>query len=150
MPRKRPGFGHRRVEQSLLHSRSSTVTEPQAITAWREWLSHQYEPGYWVGTRIPPFLSGAFRGRARHGSVRWLLALPLLLLFGSAPIISSVWTFQQNDAQPKVGLEAVQRSVDFELLFPCALPETVNRLPAIASFSQPSSSTRAALITFQR
>jgi hypothetical protein len=28
------------------------------VRQWREWSSHQYDPGYWTAGRIPPFLKG--------------------------------------------------------------------------------------------
>jgi hypothetical protein len=30
--------------------------EPVAVQEWREWSSHQYDPGYWTAGKIPPFL----------------------------------------------------------------------------------------------
>jgi len=137
MPRKRVGLGHRRPTPILTSRRAPRLmpSEPPSVRRWREWLNHQYEPGYWVGPRIPPFLIGRGRGSWPRNIARWaLLALPILA------IIASSWLFlvaallhSHDERQPMPRRPASQEFVDFHLVFPCWVPESLVEAPSVGA-----------------
>jgi hypothetical protein len=55
--------------------------EPEAIAAYKEWIANRYNPGYYLGGRIPPYWrrrSWNRRGRRREG---WVLIVSGLAMF---------------------------------------------------------------------
>jgi hypothetical protein len=42
------------AEKELYQPESGTQVGEDSINEWREWVDHQYVPGYYAGGRIPP------------------------------------------------------------------------------------------------
>jgi hypothetical protein len=58
--------------------------EPEAVREWREWSDHQYNPGYWTGGKIPPFLKGKNRRLSRYAYVLVLMGFIGILFLASS------------------------------------------------------------------
>ncbi|HEU5424815.1 MAG TPA: hypothetical protein VFU72_14815 [Nitrolancea sp.] len=76
---------HAKAHQHAVHQQhqesTSRPAEEDAVAEWGEWLDHQYDPGYYTGGRIPPFL------RNRGGSP---LFGYLLLIFGGLGLLLGI------------------------------------------------------------
>lgn len=71
------------------HSMANRDGEDDAVAEWGEWLDHQYDPGYYTGGRIPPFL----RNRGRPSAFGYVL-----LVFGALTLLLGVGTLLAGDA----------------------------------------------------
>jgi len=134
MPRKRSGLGHRHPPIFLAaHKALVPPPEPSTIRAWREWLVHQYEPGYWVGRQIPPFLAASpTRQAGARGRVRWLLALPLLAIISLSWLgLVAALVASPDERQPVPSQTATGGLIDFHVIFPCWVPEAVKPVPGV-------------------
>jgi hypothetical protein len=134
MPRKRPGLGHRRPVPTVASRRERRLlpSEPPAVRQWREWLTHQYEPGYWVGRRIPPFLVRHRRGSWLRNGVRWALAIPMLALIASSWLILVAGLLRTpDDRQPFPRRLASHEMIDFHVVFPCWVPAGLVEHPSV-------------------
>lgn len=49
--------------------------EPYAIAMYREWAEHRYDPGYYLGGRIPPYLRRSPANRRGRRNYSWFLVL---------------------------------------------------------------------------
>lgn len=77
-----------------------------AISRYKEWVDHRYDPGYYLGGRLPPLtrvLQGDTPGAAVYGAV--LLAAGLISLLWIAVTL------------PDAGLDGGLITTGFEILF---------------------------------
>ena len=51
------------------------VDRPDPIADYIEWTEHRYDPGYYLGGRIPPHLRKASLGRRGRRLASWLLVI---------------------------------------------------------------------------
>jgi hypothetical protein len=73
----------RRQRNHSRHGPRQAEQPDDAVRDWAEWLDHQYDPGYYVGGRIPPLLRRTGR-RSPYGYVLLAgggLTLILVILF---------------------------------------------------------------------
>lgn len=72
------------AEKEPYQSETGTEVGNDSINEWREWLDHQYVPGYYTGGRMPPFYRSTRRpsyfGYALV--VTGILSLTVILLAG--------------------------------------------------------------------
>ncbi len=47
-----------KASDNRVSSPGTGVNQRDAIQEFAEWQDHQYDPGYWTGGRIPPYLLG--------------------------------------------------------------------------------------------
>ncbi|HET7034619.1 MAG TPA: hypothetical protein VFI42_02965 [Thermomicrobiaceae bacterium] len=93
MSRRRGNAHKHAARQPARQQRASEATDDDAIAEWGEWLDHQYDPGYYTGGRIPPFL------RNRGGSSLYGY---LLLFFGGLGLLFGIAGL--TGGQPASGL----------------------------------------------
>ena len=87
-------------QRSLVHgTRAGTpADERDPVATWRGWLDHQYDPGYWVGERVPPIVLGP-----RPNPLGYLLVLLGSLGIGVLAVGWAVGHGPAGDGSPVLG-----------------------------------------------
>ncbi len=82
-----------------------------AISRWKDWLDHRYDPGYWLGGRLPPLMT-ALQGET-----------PAAAMYGALLIASALgswlWaarTIWEGEMANAAGLVTVSITILFGLL----------------------------------
>jgi hypothetical protein len=58
------------------------------IADYKEWSDHRYDPGYFIGGRLPPWIR-AYQRMFKPGEKRGLLVL--LIIAGIAIVLGVIW-----------------------------------------------------------
>ena len=82
---------------------NASASEALVFAEWREWLDHQYVPGYWLGSRIPPLLRRGDRPNPNGYALLVVAAFNLLVL--------AVIAVLSGSSPPPLGLAVVALEV---------------------------------------
>jgi hypothetical protein len=60
---------------------------PDPAPEYTEWIQHQYDPGYWLGGRVPPYLRREQTKNSRGNRYGWLLLLGVVMTVIEIPAV---------------------------------------------------------------